>query len=588
MSLLSEKYIKETKKENIHNVIFEIALDSGVKKIGYFTGLEKLQELEGLYIPYFANGDYLSDGSIDALGSNIEEPVTYKDFLNVIPSLTSASSLQNKIDVEKGYTTGGRITFTVSGRDIIKDLISNNYLMNRVVTRFDGFITDDFTFSDYATTYKGRIIDWVRKGDDLTVTVADELEYGKKKIPQSTTVADSLQYVNENPVDIMLDLLTSHLQIDSTEIDTTTFESERDQWMPTVTFNRVIYKPTEITKLLNELQLETNSFIFHDGEKITFKVFAPPKPSDETISWIDREVILSDSLSQKSGYENNFYNDIYFYYDWDLNGSDYNNFDNAVNALDVSSQSASQWNKESIKDIKSKWIRSLTWTSSVNSNVLITALSFSNATGSGTLDVDSVSVPPMLKWKAPNSSVYGEAVQITKEGIFTLYDSDLSKWIKVIANPDSISSSNELIYITSVPISGFVSQYCNRFLNRYRDPVSKLSFEIDLNRAVFNDKFLKAADLINLTTDEASAFTFKEFNDKNFMITSVRPDYKKSTIYIEAIETRINKRTAYIAPSGQPDYDSATEDERKYAYIGRSSDNKVFDNTYWKEGFYVY
>ena len=102
-----------------------------------------------------------------------------------------------------------------------------------------------------------------------------------------------------NPVDIMTDILLEQLDIDPALIDLGSFDAERDMWLSGWRFGRVLTEPREADQYLNELQVETNSYIVHDGEKITFKAFSPPAPGQEVEEWTDRN-ILEGSLSLKA------------------------------------------------------------------------------------------------------------------------------------------------------------------------------------------------------------------------------------------------------------------------------------------------
>lgn len=306
---LTAAYLAELKKgTNTPNVILDVALDSGTLKWGYSTG----------------------------------------GFSDVLPILKAVGSLQNKLDPKGGYATRGEISVVITGRDNFKDLIKDDYLKNRRVTRKDGFVVSGFQYSDYAATYSGKIIDWSRKGDQLTLVIADDMVDTAVKIPtENSTKTQYLDYTNSgagmNPVDIMTDILLTQLGIASGYVDSAQFTSERDLWLNSWKFSRVITEPRAAKQYLNELQAETNSFIVHDGEKISYKVFAPPMPGTSVEGWDDASNIIVDSFSQKSGYRDHFFNRIVFYYDFDESGSDKEeNFEAAVIAVDSASQGSGE------------------------------------------------------------------------------------------------------------------------------------------------------------------------------------------------------------------------------------------------------
>ncbi len=546
---LSPAYLAELKKgSNSPNVVLEVALDSGTLKYGYGTG----------------------------------------GFSDIQPILKSVSSLQNKLDTKSGFATLGQISFVITGRENFRSLIQDNFLKNRRVTRKDGFIGLDY--SDYASTFTGTILDWSRKGDELTITVADEAIKTTKKIPvENATKTQNLDYRNMNPVDIMQDILKTQLGISASFVDDTQFDSEQALWLSYWSFDRVLTSPKEAIKYLSELQQETNSFVVHDGEKISFKVFAPPPPGQSPDEWSDTLHILKDSLSQKSGYKGGFFNRVIVYYDYDESGSDKEeNFEAAIIAVDAASQSGSQWDEVKTKTIKSKWIRTLTYSSASNiTGLTVYHVSAANGVGSGTLTYDYGA--NTITWTAPGGTA-GEAVKLSKDGKFQLFDIDKTKWARVIVVAASLPVSNQsdTITITALQGTSFATNLASQLLRRYRYPVSTVSFSVDINHVTNGSNYLKPTDLVDLTTDEASEKGEGTWNKTRLMITGLRPDFAGAKVKIDAIDTGMTKRYGFIAPAGYPDYDTATDEQRERAFIGRASDNKLYDGSDYVDGFYIW
>lgn len=544
---LSAAYLAELKKNvNTPNVIVEVSLDTGVIKFGFHTG----------------------------------------GFSDVQPLLKSISSLQNKLDTENGYSTRGQLTLVITGRDNFKNLIKDNYLKNRRIVRKDGFLGTAYT--DYASTFSGKVLDWNRKGDELTLTVGDDLAVdAKKKLPvENTTKTQYIDYRNTNPVDIMTNLLLTQLGIAASLVDSTQFTSEKGVWLSGWKFDRVLTKPEETNKYLNELQIETNSFIVHDGEKITFKHFAPAVPGQTIEEWTDNNHFLHNSFGQKSGYADNFFNRIVFYYDYDESGNDKEeNFESAYIVADASSQDSSQWNEVKSKVIKSKWIRSLTYMQPSNiTGVILYHVSRINGVGSGTLTYNDAN--NTLQWMAPGNWQSGEAVTLSKDGTYQLFDTDKTKWIRVIVTTASLPTSNktDMIAISALSGENFAAYTAGKLLNRYRDPVALVSFTIDTNSVAYNGAFIKPTDLKDLTTDEACNKSKNAWSVERLMLTSVRPDFQASKVSIEAVQTKMYRKYGFIAPAGYPDYPGASAAQRKYAFIGRASDNKTYDGSSYVEG----
>ena len=310
-------------------------------------------------------------------------------FTDVIPALASFSPFQNRIDPTRGFATRGSISFTIAGRDNFKDLIKDFYLLTRLAIFKVGFIAPGYSYSDYLEIGGGEFKEWSRKGDKLTVSVFDDLAaHAEDKIPapaDATLLATTINYQNTNPVDIILNIIKTQLGVAAARVDTANMELERDDWIPSLKFERVLIEPDTANKYLNELQIEAGLFVYHNGSKVDLKVFAPIKPG-VTVDTLNEDYhLLRDSLTQNSGYLKNFYNRVIVYTDWDTEGDDAANFEFASVAADTNSQSSSKWNKVETKEIKSKWIRSRTYTqpSNVNAGVVIYHMSRSNAITAG-------------------------------------------------------------------------------------------------------------------------------------------------------------------------------------------------------------
>ncbi len=578
---LTERFLSELKKgSNTPNVVIEIELDGGTRRFGYH-GQNVLPITR-----FTAAGDYTADGKLHAVGAT--------DLPGVVPALESVSSLQNKLDPKSGFSTRGRLTVVIKGRDVFKTVIRDEYLKNRRVTRRDGFLAPGFTYADYAPTFTGRVLDWSRRGDTLTLTVADDLKDASQKIPSIPEGKDPppqyIDYRNMNPVDIMKDILLSRLGIDAAYVDTGKFDSERDTWLNGWVFDRVITTQKKADEYLNELQIETNSFIVHDGEKVSFKVFAPPLPKEVTERWNDRFHILDGTFSQKSGYTDNFYNKVALYYDYDESGQDKDeNYEALYIAVDASSQDVSQWNDVETKVIKSKWIRTRTYTQPVNiTGVTVYHCSRNNGFGTGQL---TFTYDPAgggtLQWTAPGGTM-GEAVKLSKNGKFQIFDLDRTKWLRVLVDTSKLPTADATDQITISRLSGdnFAAALANKVLARYRNPASTVSFKLDINNVAYNGFFIKPTDLKDITTDEACEKGADTWTDEKVMLTSVRPDFSGLKVDVEAIQTRMYRRYGFIAPAGLPDYQQATSEDRNYAFIGSPAGNKVNGGT--EEGYVMW
>lgn len=559
---LSNRYMAELRKGvNKPNVVVEIVLDSGTVRYGY-------QACAAGVADFLADGKTFADGVIQAAGMEI--------LPQVIPILKSVSSLQNKLDTRNGYSTRGLLTVVLSGRENFKRLLQDEYLKNRRTVRRDGFIANGFTYNDYASTFSGKIQDWFLKGDELTLSISDDLVDASAKIPvENTTKTQYLDYRDRNPVDIMLDIMSERLGIDAALIDVAAFASERDLWLGGWRFSRVITEPKEANEYLNELQIETNSFVIHDGAKINYKVFAPPVPGQEVEHWSDDLHILEGSLSVKSGYRDNFFNRVVVYLDYDESGSDREeNYETAVIAADASSQSSLEWNEVKTKVIRSRWIRTLTYSDAVNvTGVKIYHVSRANGTGAGNLSYESPDCT--LRWAAPGG-VYGEPVRVSVDGRYQLFDSDKRRYARVVVVVAELpaTSTFDSIVLSGMHGEAMASTLAGKLLTRYRDPVATISLEVDINNCAHGAQFIMPTDLKDVTTAEASKKGGGQWSSERVMLTSVRPDFSTNRVSVEAIETKMYRRYGFIAPPGYPDYPAAAASQREYGFIGDNT-NKV-------------
>ncbi len=409
----------------------------------------------------------------------------------------------------------------------------------------------------------------------------------KKKIPlENSTNTQVLDYRAMNPVDIMLDILSNRLGIDLLHIDTAQFESERDIWLSGWKFDRLLTKPEDAIKYLGELQVETNSYIVHDGEKVSLKYFGPPTPGSDVLSWNDDINILNATFTQRSGYAEGFFNRVVFYYDYDESGNDKpENFEAVYIATDTSSQSSSEWNEVKTKVIKSRWVRTTTIAQPTDiSGVVIYHSSTANGIGEGLLEFDYMA--NTLRWTAPGSTG-GEEVTLDKDGKYQLFDESKTKWVRVVVDTSSLPTSNKIdtVAITALSGNSFAATIADKLLKRYRNPMSSVRLQVDINDLANGSKFLKPTDMVDLTTDEACGKDNDTWASERMMITSLRPDFSGARVDIEAVQAKMYRSYGFIAPTSYPDYPSATSREREYAFIG-DLNNKVSGGL--DDGYYVW
>lgn len=537
---LSTNYQAELRKGlNQPDSIFLVELDSGDVKWGFSTGV----------------------------------------FSDVKPILEGSSSLQNRLDFKKSVARSGDISLTIVGRDNFKALVRDEYLKNRRVTRYDGFVAPGFQFSDYAATFTGLIRSWSRKGDLLTIRVADDKSVDSKKIPvENVTKTQTIDYRDTNIIDVMKDIVGTQLAVPTGQFDGAKFDSEKLTWYLGWNVNRVLHRPEDANILLAELSRESHCYVFHDGAKVTCKAFAPPEPGQTVPLWSDESNILVNSLECDSGYEDMFYNGFVIYYDYDEGGGNKStDFEGDVYILaDADSQGAAEWDEASVLTIKSKWIRTYTHTTaSAVTGTTVYHVSTANGAGDGTLTCTVSGGVTTLSWEAPGGTA-GDAVEMKKSGTHQLFDADKTSYCRVVVDVASLPGSTQSDTITISVISGggeeLARSIAGRLRSYYRDPVSKVKFSVGLNDINNSGEFLVPTDLVDLTTDEAFEKGDSTWVAERMMLTSVRPDFEARVVRIEAVETKMYLDYRFISAFAF-DYNSASQVQKdNYMWIADVSD----------------
>lgn len=97
----------------------------------------------------------------------------------------------------------------------------------------------------------------------------------------------------ENPWDIIDDMLQNRVGYDAADIDTPGAELERDTWFPELKFTGNISEPTLASVLVNEIVEQINAYIWWDMEtqKIKLKVPAPAVPGQTVKAITDTDVV---------------------------------------------------------------------------------------------------------------------------------------------------------------------------------------------------------------------------------------------------------------------------------------------------------
>jgi len=532
--------------------IFEVALDSGARKLGTAQG-SGFSDVEGVVTKY--------------------------------------STLQNKLDTKNGWSTRGRISFTISGKALIQALINTEYLKNRRVVRYEGFIADGFAYSDYAPSFDGKIVGWDLDDNELTISVVDDMYACVKKIPELAAGQNpdpvTVDYRNMNIMDVVLDLLKVQAGIAAAKVDTTGIEAERDLWFVGNTVDRVLHKNVTIDSLLNELQQVGNFFLLHDGEKITAKSFNPPVPGQAIEEWSDDFNLKDKSISSESGYDTLFYNRIEVHFDYNESGGNeaFKDYESHVVAVDSSSQSSGEWDEEKTLEIFDKWTKTQTFTYTSNiTGMVVYHVSANNDAGSTTGLITYNATNKTLQYTAPGGSI-GVAVKVTKNGEYQVKDADTTKYIRVVITYDSLHVSDQTDGLTITVLSGLVyaTALARNMLSRFRDPSVLVKAKVGIADVAWGTNFIKPTDLKDITSEDISEKGEATWTLERCMLTSVRPDFNKMTVSVEFVETKLYLKYGFIG-SHSNDWDAQTAAEQEY---GSVSDGSGFLGAGNDAGFHI-
>lgn len=189
-----------------------------------------------------------------------------------------------------------------------------------------------------------------------------------------------------------------------------------------------------------------------------------------------------------------------------------------------------------------------------------------------------------LAWRAPGG-LPGEPVRLSQDGKYQIFDTDRNRYIRVIVVISELpySYASGPVFISGGKGDAHAAALAQKLLNRFRDPVAAASFEIDMNSIAFMDRFIKPSDLKDCTTNEACGMGMDGWVRNRLMLTSVRPDFSTHKVSIEAVETKMHRRYAFIAASGQADYGEASEKEKAYGFVSGAG-----NLTGGEDGYYIW
>ena len=119
-------------------------------------------------------------------------------------------------------------------------------------------------------------------------------------------------------------------------------------------------------------------------------------------------------------------------------------------------------------------------------------------------------------------------------------------------------------------------------LGRFRNPARRVSFALELK----DDDNVACGDFVNLTTTHIQNPDGSTDGPRIMEILSKQMASDMATIGYECMDTGLTLKYGFIAPAGQPDWDSATTAQQRYAYIGNAAANQL--GTGSDPGFYIW
>ena len=127
----------------------------------------------------------------------------------------------------------------------------------------------------------------------------------------------------------------------------------------------------------------------------------------------------------------------------------------------------------------------------------------------------------------------------------------------------------------------FSNQISSNRIRVFGDGIQTIEFDLETQ-----DDDLQVGELFLLTTNKIQDKNGADLVNTKFFTTSKKQIGENRWSY-SAYNARLTKRASFIAPTGTPDYSAASDDEKTYCFIGRTSDNKVDNSVEFEDGYYI-
>jgi len=118
--------------------------------------------------------------------------------------------------------------------------------------------------------------------------------------------------------------------------------------------------------------------------------------------------------------------------------------------------------------------------------------------------------------------------------------------------------------------SSTASKLAAHILMRFREPVREIEFSLELRRDA-----VKCGDFAHLTTQKIVTPSGATDSQRVMQIVRKVREEIRGRLNYTSVDTGLSVRYGFIAPAGYPDYDGATAAQRRYAFIGTATTNRV-------------
>jgi len=281
---------------------------------------------------------------------------TYASYADTVgfgyePAVLGISSLTTTIDTFKPSTIG-QMTIKLAFIKSLSDWLKTKYPKNKIVKILVGFKAEGFKEVDFIDYFWGQVDDWaISTKDEVSLVVKDyKKEWDIDVPPKWASALDDVTWTAMHPVDVILDLLRNHINVQDSKIDISSFDILRSAlpgWQVTRTITK---EPEKADALIEELRVLMSAYFIPKADgKISIKRWDPNEAAVVSLTDVN-------TFNKKwSANAKSLINDVIVYTNWDGTGDDAANFTDIRIGEDLASKS--NYNELASKTIKDKWTR---------------------------------------------------------------------------------------------------------------------------------------------------------------------------------------------------------------------------------------